>query len=171
MGEFNYASKGTAVTGLTLGATALGTSLLNIVGGLVSAHGEGGKCRNASADPAGIPVSRYEVDLIKQIGALETEVKFRDSSIYTDQKILEAYKDLSAKISVHDAAIAQQAVFNATLNGSVGCVQGQVAMLQNLIQSLTKVVIPSESICPTPMPLYNSWVAPVAPTATAAAGA
>lgn len=164
MGEFNYASKGTAVTGLTLGATALGTSLLNIVGGLVSAHGEGGKCRNASADPAGIPLTRYEADLLSKIGALESEVKFRDSSIYTDQKILEAYKDLSAKISAHDAAIAQQAVYNATLNGAIGCVQGQVATLQSLIQGLTSVVVKSEKICPTPMPLYNSWTAPTAPT-------
>lgn len=164
MGEFNYASKGTAVTGLTLGATALGTSVLNIIGGLVAAHGEGGKCRNASADPAGIPLTRYEADLLNKINELTTEVKFRDSSIYTDQKILEAYKDLSAKISVHDAAIAQQAVYNASNTAMVGCLSQQIAALQGL----TKIVIPSESICPAPMPLLNSWTAP---TATAAAGA
>jgi hypothetical protein len=124
---------------------------------------------NHCNDPNGIPVSRYEADLMNKINELTTEVKFRDSSIYTDQKILEAYKDLSAKISAHDAAIAQQAVYNATLNGAVGCVQGQVATLQNLIQSLTSVVVKSEKICPTPMPLYNSWTAPVAPAATTGA--
>lgn len=120
---------------------------------------------NHCNDPNGIPVSRYEADLIKQIGALETEVKFRDSSIYTDQKILEAYKDLSAKISAHDAAIAQQAVYNATNTATIGCLSQQIAQLQGL----TSVVVKSEKICPTPMPLYNSWVAPVAPTATTGA--
>lgn len=119
---------------------------------------------NHCNDPNGIPLSRYEADLIKQIGALETEVKFRDSSIYTDQKILEAYKDLSAKISAHDAAIAQQAVYNATNTATIGCLSQQIAQLQGL----TKIVIPSESICPKPMPLLNSWTAPTAAPATGA---
>lgn len=113
---------------------------------------------NHCNDPNGIPLSRYEADLIKQIGALETEVKFRDSSIYTDQKILEAYKDLSAKISAHDAAIAQQAVYNATNTATIGCLSQQVAQLQGL----TKIVIPTASICPEPMLRYNSFVAPTA---------
>jgi hypothetical protein len=116
---------------------------------------------NHCNDPNGIPVSRYEADLMNKINELTTEVKFRDSSIYTDQKILEAYKDLSAKISAHDAAIAQQAVYNATNTATIGCLSQQIAQLMGL----TKIVIPADGICPTPMPLYNSWVAPVAPAA------
>lgn len=58
----------------------------------------------------------------------------------------------------------QQAVFNGTMTSTVGCLQQQIAMLQGL----TKVVIPKDSICPEPMDRYNSWTAP---TTTAAAGA
>lgn len=130
-----------------------GINLGNLLGG-----------NHCNGDPNNNPVSRYEADLIRQIGELSTEVKFRDSSIYTDQKILEAYKDLSAKISAHDAALAQQAVYNATNTATIGCISQQVAALQGL----TKIVIPTASICPEPMARYNSWTAP---TATPAAGA
>lgn len=154
-----FASKGVAGTALGLGIAGTALNLMN--GGLGNFAGIFG---NRCTDPNGAPVSRYELNLIKQIGELETEVKFRDSSIYTDQKILETYKDLSAKISAHDAALAQQAVYNATNTATIGCISQQIAALQGL----TKIVIPSESICPAPMPLYNSWVAPVAPTTAGA---
>lgn len=119
---------------------------------------------NRCNDPSGTPLTRYEADLLNKINELTTEVKFRDSSIYTDQRILEAYKDLSAKISAHDATLAQQAVYNATNTATIGCLSQQIAQLQGL----TSIVVKSEKICPTPMPLYNSWVAPVAPTTTTA---
>jgi hypothetical protein len=111
---------------------------------------------NRCNDPSGTPLTRYEADLLNKINELTTEVKFRDSSIYTDQKILEAFKELSARMSEHDAVLAQQAVYNATNTATIGCISQQIAQLQGL----TKIVIPSESICPAPMPLLNSWTAP-----------
>ena len=149
-----FASKGVAGEGLGLGIA--GTAL-----GLMSGNlNLGGIFGNRTCGVDGIPVSRSELNLIKQIGELETEVKLRDSNIYTDGKILELYKYVDGRFSAHDAALAQQAVYNATNTATIGCLSQQVAALQGL----TKIVIPTASICPEPMPLYNSWTAPTATT-------
>ena len=60
------------------------------------------------------------------------------------------------KIGCIEGQLAQQAVYNATNTGLISCLQSQVAQLQGL----TKVVIPTTSICPEPMARYNSWTAP-----------
>lgn len=44
------------------------------------------------------PVDRYEAAQSAKIAELETEVKFRDSNIYTDSKMLELYKYFDGKI-------------------------------------------------------------------------
>ena len=53
-------------------------------------------------------------------------------------------KDYTGQINALQAQLAQQAVFNATINGTVSCMQGQIAQLQ----SLTKLVVPNTSVCP-----------------------
>jgi hypothetical protein len=89
-------------------------------------------------------VNRYELSQSARIAELETEVKLRDSNIYTDQKILDLYKYVDGKFSAVDAAICQQNVYNATNTATIACIQGQVAQLQGL----TKLVIPNTSVCP-----------------------
>ncbi len=148
-----FASKGVAGAGLGLGIAGTALGVMN--GGLNLGGLFGNRC-----DPNGVPVSRYEASQAARIAELETEVKLRDSNIYTDGKILELYKYVDGRFSAHDAALAQQAVYNATNTATIGCLSQQIAVLQGL----TKTVIPTDSICPTPMPLYNSWVAPVAGT-------
>ena len=149
--ENNYANKGVAGTalGLSIGASAaevLGGTLGNIFNGGHDCHG----------------VSQREAALSAQIAALETEIKLRDANTYTDQKLLDFYKYVDGKIDGVNAAINAQAVYNATNSAVIGCIQNQVATLM----ALTKVVIPTSSICPTPMPMYNSWTAPTTPTTT-----
>ena len=79
-----------------------------------------------------------------------------ESNIYTDAKIADVYERLNVKIGAIENQICQQNVYNATLNGAIGCIQTQIAQLQGL----TKTIIPSDNICPQPMPQYNSWTAP-----------
>ena len=57
--------------------------------------GRGGCSRVCNEDH---PVDRYEAAQSAKIAELETEVKFRDSSIYTDGKMLELYKYFDGKI-------------------------------------------------------------------------
>jgi hypothetical protein len=152
-----FASKGVAGTALGLGAGALGVQLLN--GGFNGLLGMGRTNGCCSEDHM---VNRYEAAQQARIAEVETEVKLRDANTYTDQKLLEVYNYFNGKIGCVEGQIAQQAVYNATNTATLTCLQNQVAQLA----SLTKVVIPTASICPEPMPRYNSWTAPTAPTTT-----
>lgn len=153
--ENKYASKGVAGAGLGLGIA--GTALGLMAGGL---NGTGlfntGWNNGCNEDHY---VNRYEATQSARIAELETEVKLRDSNIYTDGKILELYKYVDSKFGVVDAALAQQAVYNATNTATINCISGQVAQLM----SLTKVVIPNTSICPG---WGNVTVAPATTTTT-----
>lgn len=64
------------------------------------------------------------------------------------------------KIDNINAQLGQQAVYNATMNGTVSCMATQIAQLQGL----TKLIVPITNVCPQPMPQYNSWTAPTTTT-------
>lgn len=135
--ENKFASKGVAGTGLGLGiaGTALGllagNNGLNLFG------------NNTNCGEHGI-VNRYELAQSAKIAELETEVKLRDSNIYTDQKILELYKYFDGKVSNVEAQICQQNVYNATNTATINCMAGQI----NQLMGLTKLIIPNTSVCP-----------------------
>jgi hypothetical protein len=132
----------------------LNGGLGNVLGGVLNTGARTGCCNEDHV------VNRYEAAQQARIAELETEVKLRDANTYTDQKLLEVYNYFNGKLGCVEGQIAQQAVYNATNTATLACLQGQVAALQGL----TKVVIPTASICPEPMPLYNSWTAPTATT-------
>lgn len=165
--ENKYGSKGVAGAGLGLGIA--GTALGILAGGLNGTGLFNNGCNkqncNHNDDTSAIAaaslltglvsnmrstcnedhyVNRYEATQNARIAELETEVKLRDSNIYTDGKILELYKYVDGKFTAVDAALAQQAVYNATNTATINCISGQVAQLM----ALTKLVIPNGSICP-----------------------
>lgn len=150
--ENKYASRGVGNTALGLSIGALGAELLgggigNILGGGRSGCGEH-------------QYSRYDAEKDARIAELETEVKLRDSNIYTDGKILELYRYVDGKFAGVEQQLCEQRVYNATNTAAIGCIQGQVAQLM----SLTKCIIPISNVCPQPMAQYNSWTAPTTPT-------
>lgn len=152
--ENNYSSNGKGNLGVTLGAIGTGLGLMS--GGL---NGLGLFNNNRSCEGDHF-VNRYESQQQARIAELETEVKLRDSNIYTDSKILELYKYVDGKLACVENQLCEQRVYNATNTAAISCIQGQVAQLA----SLTKIVIPAGNLCPSSMPQYNSWVAPAAPT-------
>ena len=156
--ENKYASKGVAGTGLGLGIAGTALGLLAGNGGL-NLFGNNCGCNNGCGDNA--MVNRYEANQNARIAELETEVKLRDSNIYTDNKILALYQYVDGKIQGIESQICQQNVYNATNTATINCMAGQIAQLM----SLTKLVVPNSSVCP-------GWgdvtVAPAtAPTTTA----
>lgn len=170
-----YASKGVAGAGLGLGIAGTTLGILNGGAGLLGAHMANAGCNTAAACSENQPVNRYEMTLTQELAAKDGKIALLESEKYTDGKLVDIYKDLNGQIAAlgekvqankdaQDAVNCQQAVFNGTTTATLGCIQQQVAMLQGL----TKVVIPKDSICPEPMDRYNSWTAP---TTTAAAGA
>lgn len=157
-----FASNAKANTGLALSGTSLGFSLLG--GGLSWLLG-GNRMMNGSCCNEDHLINRYELQKEQRITSLETENALLKSNIYTDQKSIELYKYVDSKFNTLEQTISQQAVYNATINATIGCIQGQVAQLQ----SLTKIVIPGNNICPEAMPRYNSWTAPTTTTTPAPA--
>lgn len=141
-----FASKGVAGSGLGLGIAGTALGLLN--GGLngILGYNNGGYnngfhnhvCSECSH------VDRYELGQESRIAQLESQIALRDANIYSDQKLVEVYKDLSTRINGLEAGLGAQAVYNATNTANINCIQGQVAQLY----SLTKLVVPNTSVCP-----------------------
>lgn len=124
----------TGIIGTSLGALALlGTGangLGNLVGGLGGRNvgvgqtymdliamqalmnsGCGCGC-HATACESDHMVTRYDADKDAKIAHLETQVALRDSNTYTDQKMIELYKDINARLRGLEGQIGQQAVIN-----------------------------------------------------------
>lgn len=154
----NYASKGAAATGISLGATGLGVAALNAMspGGFLSGLFSGRSC-GCSDDHV---INRYEAAQSARIAELETEVKLRDANAYTDKKSLELYGYIDSRLRAVEGQICNQAVVNAQVTANLSCMQGNIATLMGL----TKTIIPITNVCPEPMPQYNSWTAPTATT-------
>ena len=118
-----------------------------------------------------MPVSRYEANMMRELSEKDGRIALLEADKYTDQKIVEAYKDLAGQINVLSEKVQankdeqyginlNQAVLNGTTGATIGCIQAQIAQLQGL----TKLVVPNGSVCP-------GWGnVTVSPEAAAAAG-
>jgi hypothetical protein len=135
--ENRYASRGVGGTALGLAIGALGLEAVR--GGLGGVLGSGGGC--CSEDHA---VNRYELSLQQELAAKNSRISLLESNIYVDSKIADVYERLNGKITAVEAAVNAQAVFNAGTTATINCINGQIAQLM----SLTKFVIPNDSICP-----------------------
>lgn len=133
---------GIANAGLTTGiiGTALGAMNSGILPGLFGGNGWG--CSTGCSDNT--LVNRYELAQQQKISELQSAIALRDANTYNDQKLLELYRYVDGKLDGVNAAINQQAVYNATNTAALNCIQGQVAQLF----SLTKLVVPNTSVCP-----------------------
>jgi hypothetical protein len=123
--ENRYASKGVAGTALGLGIGAVGVELLR--GGLGGILGGGNGC-GCSDDHL---INRYEAGQQARISELETEVKLRDSNIYTDSKILEVYKYFDGETKSIRNELAAQAVKNAQIEGTFAVLGEKIAANRN----------------------------------------
>lgn len=105
--ENKYASNGKGNLGVTLGAIGAGAALLN--GGLGGILGNWG---NNNCCPNNQPVNRYDAEKDARIAQLETDKKFLESNIYTDQKSLELYKYIDGELREIRGTLSAQAVHN-----------------------------------------------------------
>ena len=142
----DFASKGVAGAGLGLGIAGTALGLLNggIPGLLGGWNGCNGNNWGAGACHENMPVNRYEAAQSARIAELETEVKLRDANTYTLGEINKVRDYVDRRFERVECSINQQAVYNATNNAALNCMQGQIAQLYGL----TKLVVPNGSICP-----------------------
>lgn len=168
----NYASKGVAGAGLGTGIAGLSLGVLNAMGsggilpglfGSGCGRGYGGGCGvgyGGCGDSA--VINRYELGLEQSNAAKDSKIALLESTIHTNDKILEVYGYVDGRLRAIESQICQQAVVNAQVTANIGCMQSAISGLQ----ALTKTVVPITNICPEPMPLYNSWTAPTTTTTT-----
>lgn len=107
------------------------------------------------------PVSRYEMNLLKESMAKDSEIALLKSEQNTEIKIADVYERLITRVNADRAAQAEvnaaQAVYNATNGATVATINSQVAQLM----ALTKLIVPADNVCPEPMARYNKWEAPL----------
>lgn len=163
----------------TIGGTLIGgvsLAAINTVSKLVQSHcngGRGGGGGGGGTDAAACALALAEKDA--KIALLEADK-------YTDQKLVEVYKDLrgidkeqsavignlaSRVAAIETAApLREQIVLGkigevATLaTNGINCLTSQVNCLAATVAGITKNVVPISAVCPAPMPQYNSWAAP-----------
>lgn len=130
-----YASKAIGNAGLTTGIIGTALGALGGSGGL-NLFG----ARN-SEDEA---VTRHEASMLREIMDNDRQIALLEADKYTDQKIADLADRMNNRFTAVEGQLAQQAVWNATQTGLIGCLQGQVAQLQ----AMTKTVIPNSSVMP-----------------------
>jgi hypothetical protein len=148
-----FASKGVAGTGLGLGIA--GTALGVLAGGLnnLGAGGLfGGGYNHAAGCSENQLVNRYEQGLVQENASLMADKKLLESTIYTDQKMLELYKYFDGEIKdirQHQCdKWAAQGVINAKFESGMDVMASQIASINGTIGSITKTVIPNANVCP-----------------------
>lgn len=160
----------------TIGGTLIGgvsLAAVNTVSKLLQAHCNGGRGGGGGTDAAACALALAEKDA--KIALLEADK-------YTDQKLVEVYKDLrgidkeqsvvignlASRIAAIETAapLREQIVLGkvgevATLaTNGINCLTSQVNCLAATVAGITKSVVPISAVCPAPMPQYNSWAAP-----------
>lgn len=130
-----YATKAVGNAGLTTGI--IGTAL----GAL---GGSGGLNLFGARHSEDEVVTRYDANMMREIMEKDRQIALLEADKYTDQKIADLADRMNNRFTAVEGQLAQQAVWNATQTGLIGCIQGQIAQLQ----SMTKLVIPNASVMP-----------------------
>lgn len=135
-----YASKAVGNAGLTTGIIGTALGALNGAGGLELFNFGPKRPR----DEGDIPVTRHDMGLYRELSEKDFKIASLESNKYTDQRISELTTQMNMRFDGVQQQLNAQAVWNATQQGLLGCLQGQVAQLQ----SMTQLVIPNKSVMP-----------------------
>lgn len=135
-----YASRAVGNAGLATGIIGTALGALNGAGGL-ELLGMGPRGRRDEGD---IPVTRHDMGLYRELSEKDFKIASLEANKYTDQKISDLTTQMNMRFDGVQQQLNAQAVWNATQQGLIGCIQGQVAQLQQM----TQLVIPNRSVMP-----------------------
>ena len=129
---------------------AILTAILSLIPKLMS----GGDCKPQCSENT--PVTRFDLQQSQEMQDLKSENALLKADKYTDQKIVEAYKDLQGQIKDVAAEVRankdaqadinrEQAVYNGVNTATIKSLKGQIADLA----SLSELVVPKRKVCNT----------------------
>ena len=139
-GEMNVTSQGQGSLNTVLGA--VGTAgALGMMNGLFGNRGPEGDDR---------PVTRYELGLVRESIAKDSELAELRSKLYTNEQVSGVRQQLND-------FQAQQMLYNGTNNATVACIQKHV----NELFGLTRLMVPNSNIAPGWGPFPSTPGSPV----------
>lgn len=133
-----FASKGVGAAGLTTGIIGSALGVLNGGAGNLLGNVLGGRQVVSSDD---MPVTRYDMSLVKENTELRTEVKLRDANFYALSEVGKVRDELNAFKS-------EQVAYNATNTATLSCMGQQLQGLQAVLNSITQIKVPNNAVCP-----------------------
>lgn len=145
MAEVQYATNGKANAALTTGIIGTSLGAIASMGGLAGLLGVAPQ----NSDPNEKAVTRYEMGLIRETLAKDSEIAALKGQLYTDNKIAGVQAEISA-----------QAVWNATQEGVIRMQAAQLAQLYGM----TKMMIPNDNVAPGWGPAFVVPGVPPVPT-------
>ena len=151
-----YTSKGVGNAALTTGIIGTSLGALSSAGGIAGLLGLGGRGAG-SGDPGDRPVTRFEMELYKEIADKNDTITLLTAEKYADGKA----DGLQAQIN-------QNAVWSAGVTANLGFMAQQISQLFGI----TQLVVPNANIAPgwgpaavRPFPPFPPVVAPTTPPA------
>ena len=178
-----FASKGVAGSGLGLGIAGTALGVLNssangngLLGGLLGG-GNQNMVSALQAENSMLKAENYSDKNAKEVYAqsLADNRRLRDEAF----SFIKPLADESANNRVELARLQEQLKcccekqelreqivlgkvneLALTTQAKFGCVDQTIAGMMGTLGKITNTIVPMSAICPTPMPQYNSWVAP-----------
>ena len=152
-GMANVASAGVGGTALGLGIGALGLTALQGNGVLGGLFGGGSNQTNTlMSELAKEKAERF---------AEKTGAEIYNAMFAQYKELAQATTNIDKRVSALEVAgpLREQLV-NQRIDCCCGQMSAGLAALQSVVANITKTVVPITSVCPQPMPEYNSWTAP-----------
>lgn len=111
------------IVGTVLGGTALvnGANGNGLLGNLLGSNNT-----PVVVDDKSMPVSRYEMDLIRDNMAKDSEIALLKANTFTDQKFADLNDRYNARFTNIESQLAAQAVHNAKVEGSFALAQADL---------------------------------------------
>ena len=153
-GTASVASAGVGGAGLGLGIAGTALGLLNgnggnILGGL---FGGASNCNSLMSELAREKAERF---------AEKTGAEIYNAMFSQYKELAQATTNIDKRVSALEVAgpLREQLV-NQRIDCCCNSMNAGLAALQATVANITKTIVPITSVCPEPMPQYNSWTAP-----------
>lgn len=153
-GMANVTSAGVGGTALGLGIGALGLTALQGNGLLSGLFGGGNNCNALMSELAKEKAERF---------AEKTGSEIYNAMFSQYKELAQATTNIDKRVAALEVAgPLREQLLNQRIDCCCNSMSSGLAALQNVVANITKTIVPITSVCPQPMPEYNSWTAPTA---------